>query len=80
MRGLYVLPGAEPEEVHIQHEGGTIPFTAKTMRQLTCTDRPYKANHKISEYLYCSTYCAPSVWHKVPYAVAILVFYKGSPG
>ena len=30
---------------YIQHEGGTIP---KTMRQLTCTDRPYKANRQIS--------------------------------
>ena len=24
---------------YIQHEGGTIPCTVKTMRQLTCTDR-----------------------------------------
>ena len=31
------------------HEGGTIPIpcTVKTMRQLTCTDRMYKANHQI---------------------------------
>ena len=30
---------------YIQHEGSTIPCTVKTMIQLTCTDRPYKANH-----------------------------------
>ena len=30
---------------YIQHEGGTIPCTVKTM---TCTDRPYKANRQIS--------------------------------
>ena len=29
---------------YIQHEGGTIPCTVKkNMRQLSCTDRPYKA-------------------------------------
>ena len=32
----------------VQHEGGTIPCTVKTMRQLTCTDRPYKADHQIN--------------------------------
>ena len=38
---------AEPKEVHthmhihVQHEGGTILCTVKTMIQLTCTDRPY---------------------------------------
>ena len=47
------------------------------MRQLTCTDRLYKANHQISfrtrmSILYC-TYSMPSVQLKVPYAVAILV-------
>ena len=57
----------------VQHEGGTIPCTVKTMRQLTCTDRPYKANHQISfgTRMIASTYCTPSVQHKVPYAVAI---------
>ena len=25
----------------LQHEGSTSPCTVKTMRQLTCTDRPY---------------------------------------
>ena len=30
---------------YIQHEGGTIPCTVKTMRQLTI---PYKANHQIN--------------------------------
>ena len=33
---------------YVQHEGGTIPCTVKNVRQLTCTDRPYKANHQIS--------------------------------
>ena len=32
----------------VPHKGGTIPCTVKTMRQPTCTDRPYKANHQIS--------------------------------
>ena len=41
------FPRAEPEEVlrprkYIQHEGGTILCTVKTMRQLTCTDRLYQ--------------------------------------
>ena len=39
--------GRSPRK-YIQHEGGTIPCTVKTMRQLTCTDRPYKANRQIS--------------------------------
>ena len=30
----------------IQHEGGTIPCTVKTMRQLTCTDRPYSIKYR----------------------------------
>ena len=29
--------GQSPRK-YIQHEGGTIPCTVKTMRQLTCTD------------------------------------------
>ena len=59
---------------YVQHEGGTIPCTVKTMRQLTCTDRPYKANRQISFsarlpilQLY-SMYCALAVRRKVPYA------------
>ena len=60
-------------------EGCIILCTVKTMRQLTCTDRPYKANHQIvalaPECLYYSTYmyCMPSVQHKVLHAVATLV-------
>ena len=33
---------------YVLREGCTIPCTVKTMRQLTCTDRPYKANRQIS--------------------------------
>ena len=54
---------------YVQH--GTIPCTLKTMRQLSCTDRPYKAIRRISpgaRSLYCSTYCALAVQRKVPYA------------
>ena len=39
--------GGRSPRNYIQHEGGTIPCTV-TMRQLTCTDRPYKANRQIS--------------------------------
>ena len=54
---------------YIQHEGGTIPCTVKTMRQLTCTDRPCKANCQISfGARMSSTYCMLVVQHKVPYA------------
>ena len=42
-RGLCV-----PLRKYIKHEGSTIPCTVKTMRQLSCTDRPYKANRRIS--------------------------------
>ena len=53
----------------IQHESGTVPSTVKTMRQLSCTDRQYKANRWISlECLYYSTYCALAVLRKIPYA------------
>ena len=33
---------------YVPREGCTIPCTVKTMRQLTCTDRPYKAKRQIS--------------------------------
>ena len=70
---LYVIPRVEPEEVHTAHEGGTIPCTVKTMRQLICTDRPYKANHQIS---FCarmsSTYSTLAVQRTLG-TVAILV-------
>ena len=45
--GCMYFRGRSPKK-YIQHEGGTIPCTLKTMRQLTCTDRPYTANHQIS--------------------------------
>ena len=54
---------------YIQHEGSTIPCTVKTMRQLTCTDRPYKANRQIKfSGRMSSTYCTLALG-----AVAILV-------
>ena len=38
MRGLYVLPRAEAEEVHtVRARAVHIPCTVKTMRQLSCT-------------------------------------------
>ena len=44
-------------------------FLLKTMRQLTCTDRPYKANRQISYGTrMSSTYCTLAVQCKVPYA------------
>ena len=60
----------------VQHEGGTIPCTVKTMRQLTCTDRPYKANHQISfgarmSILY--THCMPSVQLYAVYSYSSIV-------
>ena len=51
---------------YIQHEGGTILCT---VRQLTCTDRPYKANCQISfGARMSSTHCTRAVQRKVPYA------------
>ena len=52
---------------YIQHEGGTIPCT---VRQLTCTDRPYKANRQIGfSTRMSSTYCMLAIQrHKVLYA------------
>ena len=41
--------GRSPRKyIHVQHEGSTITCTVKTMIQLTCTDRLYKVNHRIS--------------------------------
>ena len=37
--GCMYLRGLSPRK-YIQHGGGTIPCTVKTMRQLTCTERP----------------------------------------
>ena len=72
MRGLYALPRAEPKE-YIQHEGGTIPCTVKTMRQLSCTDRPYKTTARLASAPEYSTYCMYSVKYHTLGTVAILV-------
>ena len=60
---------------YVLHEGSTIPCTVKNMRQLTCTDRPYKATTRLASAPEYSTYCTLAVQRKVPYAraVAILV-------
>ena len=52
----------------IQHEGGTIPCTVKTMRQLSCTDRQYKATTRLASAPEYSMYCTLAVRRKVPYA------------
>ena len=72
------LRGRSPRK-YIEQEGGTTPCTVKTVRQLTCTDRLYTAiTTRLASvpeclHIYYSMYCTPSVRHKVPYAVAILV-------
>ena len=48
--------------------GWYYPMHCKNMRKLTCTDRPYKANHLIS---FGARMSILSVQRKVPYAVAI---------
>ena len=55
---------------YIQHKGGTIPMHCKNHEQLTCTDRPYKANCQISfSGRMSSTYCTLAVQRrKIPYA------------
>ena len=45
---VFTVYGIFRPRKYIQLSRGTIPWTAKTMRQLTCTDRPYRANHQIS--------------------------------
>ena len=50
--------------LYIQHEGGTIPCTVKIMRQLTCTDRPYKATARLAS---APEYSTLAVQRKVPY-------------
>ena len=55
--------------MYIQHKGSTIPCTVKTMRQLSCTDRPNSwIIASALECLYYSTYCTLAVQHRVPYA------------
>ena len=41
--------------IYIQHEGGTIPCTVKTMRELTCMDRLYKSTARLASAPECST-------------------------
>ena len=53
---------------YVQHEGGTIPCTVKTVRQLTCTDRSYKATARLASAPEYSSYCTLAVRRKVPYA------------
>ena len=65
--GCTYFRGKSPRK-YIQHEGSTIPCTVKTMRQLTCTDRPYKATARLASVPEYSTYCMLAVRHKVPYA------------
>ena len=45
--GCMYFRGQSPRK-YIQHEGGTIPCTVKTMRQLSCTDRPYKVTARLA--------------------------------
>ena len=52
----------------VPHEGSTIPCTVKTMRQLTCTDRQYKATARLASVPEYSTYCTLAVQCKVLYA------------
>ena len=68
MQGLYVLPRTEPEAVHTAR-GQYYPMHCKNHEQLTCTDRPYKADRLINvSGRISSTYCTLT-----PGAVAILV-------
>ena len=46
-RAVCTSEGRALGSIYIQHKGGTILCTVKTTIQLTCTDRPYKANHRI---------------------------------
>ena len=64
---MYMYFRRQSPRKYIQHECDTIPCTVKTMRQLSCTDRPYKANRRIKNVYTNSTYCALAVQHKVPY-------------
>ena len=59
--------GRSPRK-YIQHELSTIPCSVKTMRQLTCTDREYKATAGLASAPEYSTYCTLAVQRKVPYA------------
>ena len=55
VRGLYVHTA----------QGGTISCTVKTMRQLCCTDRPYKATARLAS---APEYSTLAVQRQVVYA------------
>ena len=67
-RAVCTSEGRAQGSIYIQHEGGTIPCTVKTMRKLTCRDRPYKATARLALVPEYSTYFALAVQCKVPYA------------
>ena len=71
-----MLLRAEPEEVHTAR-GRYYPMHYKTMRELTCTDRPYmyKATARFALAPEYSTYCMLAVRQKYRTlgAVAVLV-------
>ena len=53
----YTFPPRPPCMGYVQHEDGTIPCTVKTMKQLSCMDRPYKATARLAsapEYNTCT--------------------------
>ena len=50
---------------YVLRECGNLPCTVKTMRQLTCTDRPYKATARLASVPEYSTYCTLAVQCKV---------------
>ena len=65
--GCLHFRGQSPRK-YIPHKDGTIPCTVKTMRQLTCTDRLYKATARLASVPEYSTYCTLAVQCKVQYA------------
>ena len=71
---IYMYFRGQSPRKYVQHKGSTIPCTVKTMRQLTCTDRLYKATARLASPTEYSTYCTLAVQYKVPLgAVATLV-------
>ena len=56
--------GRSPRK-YIQHECGTIPCTVKAVRQLSCTDGPYKATARLAS---APEYSTLAVQRKVAYA------------
>ena len=49
---------------YVQHEDGTIQCTVKAMKQLSCTDTPYKATARLASAPEYST-CTLAVQRKV---------------